>query len=174
MPAFFRISRISGVVSPGPSSNVRAILGAVPSPWTSVLPSNCELGAAAANPSTAASPRKRRRTKQIMESIFKLTTEKYERHVRIYFEVLALATHNENIKNTLKDDYAKDLKATCEFIERLASEQKIRIDVDSEVLAQSLRSIWMGTAEKMVLGYGNEKLREDWFALTLQALGAVR
>jgi AcrR family transcriptional regulator len=112
--------------------------------------------------------------KQIMENIFKLTTEKYERNIRIYFEVLALATHNESIRNALKDDYAKDLKATCEFIERLASERKIRIDVDSEVLAQSLRSIWMGTAEKMVLGYGNEKLREDWFALTLQALGAVR
>jgi AcrR family transcriptional regulator len=107
---------------------------------------------------------------QVMENIFKLT-EKYGKNIRIYFEVLALATHNETIRNTLKDDYEKDFRTTCEFIEHLAREHKVRTDVSPQVLAQFLRSIWMGTVEKMVLGCSNEEIRKNWLSSTVLFLG---
>ena len=111
--------------------------------------------------------------KQIMETIFKLTTEKYEKNIRIYFEILAIASHNENIKNILKDDYEKDFEVTHEFIQNLIKAKKVRTDIDSRILAQLFRSIWIGTSEKLVLGYGVAEVHEDWVASTSYALGAT-
>lgn len=111
--------------------------------------------------------------KQVMEAIFKLTTEKYEKNIRIYFEILAIASHNENIKNILKDDYEKDFEVTHEFIQNLIKAKKVRTDIDSRILAQLFRSIWMGASEKLVLGYGVVEVHEDWVASTSYVLGAT-
>jgi AcrR family transcriptional regulator len=110
--------------------------------------------------------------KQIMETIFKLTTEKYEKNIRIYFEILAIASHNENIKNILKDDYAKDFEVTHEFIQNLVKAKKVRTDIDSQILAQLFRSIWMGTSEKLILGYDIVEIHENWLASTSLVLSA--
>jgi AcrR family transcriptional regulator len=108
---------------------------------------------------------------QVMETIFKLMTEKYENDIRIYFEILAIASHNENFKEILKDDYEKDLKATKEFIEKLANKGQFFSKIDSKTLAQLFRSIWMGMSEKLVLGYDSAEIHESWIKSISSVLG---
>jgi len=109
---------------------------------------------------------------QAMEKIYQLTIEKYDKYIRIYFELLALATHDEKIKKIVKDDYEKDFDVTHEFIQNLISKKKIRTDVDSRILAQLFRSLWMGASEKLVLGYDPAEVHENWITSTSLALGA--
>jgi AcrR family transcriptional regulator len=109
---------------------------------------------------------------QTMEKIYHLTTEKYDKYIRIYFELLALATHDEKIKKIVKDDYEKDLDLTHEFIQNLVDKKKIRTDIDSRTLAQLFRSIWIGTSEKLVLGYDPAEVHENWITSISLVLGA--
>ena len=108
---------------------------------------------------------------QTMEKIYQLTTEKYK-YIRIYFELLAIASHDEKIKKIVKDDYEKDFDETRLFIQSLINKKKIRTNVDSRILAQLLRSLWMGASEKLVLGYESAEVHENWITLTSLVLGA--
>lgn len=104
--------------------------------------------------------------KEAMETIFQTMNTKYAKDLVIYFEILALAAHNENFKETLKTDYQADLKVTAEFIQRLIAKNQISPNVDPTVSAQVLRSIWMGLSEKIVLGYSTAELHQDWVKST--------
>ncbi len=42
---------------------------------------------------------------QTMENIYTLSVGKYCKYIRVYFELLALATHDEKIRKIVKDDY---------------------------------------------------------------------
>jgi AcrR family transcriptional regulator len=108
---------------------------------------------------------------QTMEKIYQLTTEKYK-YIRIYFELLAIASHDEKIKKIVKDDYEKDFDETRLFIQSLINKKKIRTNVDSRILAQLLRSLWMGASEKLVMGYESAEVHENWITLTSLVLGA--
>jgi AcrR family transcriptional regulator len=103
---------------------------------------------------------------QAMENIYQLMTEKYDKYIRIYFELLALAAHDEKIKKIVKDDYEKDFEIAHEFIQNLISKKKIRTDVDSRILTQLFRSLWMGASEKLVLGYDRAEVHKNWIAST--------
>jgi AcrR family transcriptional regulator len=103
---------------------------------------------------------------QAMETIFQQMTEKYAKDIVIYFEILALSSHNDNFKQMLKDDYQKDLKTTEDFIQRLVAKQQISVQADTQALAQLFRLIWMGTSEKLVLGYDRVEVHKDWLKST--------
>lgn len=109
---------------------------------------------------------------QAMENIYQLTTEKYNKYIRIYFELLALAAHDEKIKKIVKDDYEKDFEITHDFIQNLISKKKIRTDVDSRILTQLFRSLWIGASEKLVLGYDRAEVHKNWITSTALVLRA--
>ena len=104
--------------------------------------------------------------KGAMETIFQAVTGKYEKDIVIYFEILALAAHNENFRQTLKTDYQEDLKVTEEFIQKLTAKGQISPKADPKTSAQVFRSIWMGISEKLVLGYDAAELHTDWVKST--------
>ncbi len=104
--------------------------------------------------------------KQTMELIFKLMSDKYEKQVRIYFEILALALHNEGIRKTLKEDYEKDFDMMHSFVQHLVAKKQIRTDVNSRTLAHVFRSLWMGACEKLILGYDTSEIHENWITQT--------
>jgi AcrR family transcriptional regulator len=104
--------------------------------------------------------------KEAMETIFQTMNTKYAKDIVIYFEILALAAHNENFKETLKTDYQEDLKVTEEFIQMLRAKDQISPNVDPTTSAQVFRSIWMGLSEKILLGYGTAELHKDWVKST--------
>jgi AcrR family transcriptional regulator len=99
---------------------------------------------------------------EAMENIFEQMTEKYNKDIVIYFEILALSSHNNNFKQILKDDYQKDIEATEDFILKLETKQQINPKADTKALAQLFRLIWMGTSEKLVLGFDRSNMHKDW------------
>jgi AcrR family transcriptional regulator len=96
-----------------------------------------------------------------IETIFQQTTEKYEKDIGIYFEILAIALHNPDFKQILETDYKNDLSATVVFIKNYSDKGQINSG-DLQVSAQLFRSLWMGLAEKLILGGHPTELRVDW------------
>jgi AcrR family transcriptional regulator len=108
---------------------------------------------------------------QTMEKIYQLTAEKYSKYIRIYFELLAISSHDEKIKKIVKDDYEKDFYVTQEFIQNLINKKKVKTNIDAPVLVQLFRSLWMGVSEKLVLGYNSAEVHENWIKSTALVLG---
>lgn len=110
--------------------------------------------------------------KQIMDLIFELTSEKYQNHIRIYFETYALSWHEEPLRAIMKLEYERDFDATLKFLEDLVRKKHVREDIDTKILTHIFRAIWMEMSEGLGLGFEKKDLRENWIrttALVLQA-----
>lgn len=97
-----------------------------------------------------------------METIFKQTTQKYEKELGIYFEILAISIHNQTFQKILETDYQQDLSETENFIKDLVSKGQITLLFDLQFSAQLFRSFWIALVEKKILGYGQEMLHDEW------------
>ncbi len=108
--------------------------------------------------------------KQIMETIFELTSGKYKNHTCIYFETYALSWHEEILKAIMKMEYEKDFEATHKFIECLVNKKCARADVDPQVLAHLFRAVWMETSERLGLGFEKSRVHDYWMISTTSVL----
>jgi AcrR family transcriptional regulator len=97
-----------------------------------------------------------------METIFQQTTQKYEKELGIYFEILAISIHNQTFQKILETDYQQDLSETENFMKNLVSKGQITLSFDLQFSAQLFRSSWIALAEKKILGYSPEILHDEW------------
>jgi AcrR family transcriptional regulator len=99
-----------------------------------------------------------------IEIIYQQTTQKYEKDIAIYFEILPIALHNPDFKQVLQADYKEDIAAAEAFILKLVEKGRISVNIDSPVAAQTLRMLWMGLSEKLILGYNKDALCREWLS----------
>ena len=109
--------------------------------------------------------------KEATETIFQQITQKYQKDIVIYFEILALSSHNENFRKMLKADYEEDLRVIQIFIEKFIGNGQISSVVDTGVLVRRFRSVWIGVSERLVLGFDKMELYEGWKNSTASVFG---
>jgi AcrR family transcriptional regulator len=99
---------------------------------------------------------------QTMEKAYKLMTEKYHEFVHTSFELFALASHDKNIRNIIREDHEKDVEVISELLQNLKEKGKIRTDVDPRIMARLVDALFTGIWLNLIMGYDNAEVHETW------------
>jgi AcrR family transcriptional regulator len=99
---------------------------------------------------------------QTMEKAYKLMTEKYHEFVHTSFELFALASHDKNIRNVIREDHEKDVEVIHDLLQNLKEKGKIRTDVDPRILARLVDALFTGIWLNLIMGYDNAEVHETW------------
>ncbi len=99
---------------------------------------------------------------EALEKVYTMITEKYKGNLHTQFEIVALASHDEQIRKIVFVDYQKDIGAVDAFIEEKKKQGVMRTDVDARVLAELFTALYMGTLAKLLIGYPNKEVHDYW------------
>lgn len=108
-----------------------------------------------------------------IERVYTRITEEYKGNLHTHFEVVALSSHDPKIRQIVHDDYEKDIEAVEAFIEEKKKQGAIRTDVDARMLAELFTGLYMGTLAKLVIGFPNKEVHEQWIKSMLLILGTT-
>jgi AcrR family transcriptional regulator len=97
-----------------------------------------------------------------LEQVYNTITEKFKGNLHTHFEIVALASHDSAIRRIVFEDYQKDIDAVEAFVKEKKRQGEIRIDVDARVLAELFTALYLGTLAKLLIGYPNKKVHDDW------------
>ncbi len=89
----------------------------------------------------------------------------------LYFELLAMAEHNPEIKEIFSSNFMDEIKMIANEI---ASQQKkglVRADTDPRAIAVALISIFNGLRLMVLLGVDREEIRKRWVEMGRIMLG---
>lgn len=106
-----------------------------------------------------------------IERVYSTMTEKYEGNLHTHFEIVALASHDANIRKIVFEDYQKDIKAIETFVNEKKKQGVIRMDVNARVLAELFTALYVGTLAKLVMGVPNDVVRDQWIKSMVLILG---
>jgi hypothetical protein len=95
--------------------------------------------------------------------------KKYRLHHEMLFEVIAIAAHDEEIKQSLKAEYEKDTALLKELLEKQLKNGKMATQIDSETLAQLFIALYVGMAMKVIMGDDTVEIHKAWS----NAIGAM-
>jgi len=82
--------------------------------------------------------------------------------LNVTFELLALALHDESIKEIYRDSYHMKLDALRIFLENQQSKKKIRDDVDADILAQFVLALSTDITMQLVMGEDESEVHKIW------------
>jgi AcrR family transcriptional regulator len=99
---------------------------------------------------------------QAMEKAYELMTENYHEFVHTSFELFALASHDKNIRNIIREDHEKDVEVISELLQNLKEKGKIRTDVDPHIMARLVDALFTGIWLNLIMGYDNAEVHETW------------
>jgi AcrR family transcriptional regulator len=111
---------------------------------------------------------------EALEQIYTMITEKYKGNLHTHFEVVAIASHDIKIRRIVFEDYEKDIKAVEAFIEQKKKQGFIRTDVDARALAELFTALYMGTMAKLVIGFQNKDVHDQWIKSMILILGNAK
>jgi len=97
---------------------------------------------------------------EVLEELYSMVVESPGLHLS--FEITALSSHNDNIKEINKESYEAKLEALKEFLKDQQEKGTIRKDIGAEVLAQILTALYTDVAAQLLVGIENEKVHEKW------------
>jgi AcrR family transcriptional regulator len=106
-----------------------------------------------------------------LEQVYATITGKYKGNLHTHFEIVALASHDANIRKIVFTDYQKDIDAIEIFVDKKKEQGVIRMDVNARVLAELFTALYMGTLAKLVMGFPNEVVRDQWIKSMVLILG---
>jgi len=106
-----------------------------------------------------------------VEKVYTMVTKKYKGNLHTHFEIVALASHDPIIRKIAFDDYQKDIEAVEAFVEEKKRQGAIRTDVEARVLAELFTALYMGTLAKLIVGYPNKEVRDQWIKFMILILG---
>ncbi len=106
-----------------------------------------------------------------LEQVYATITGKYKTNLHTHFEIVALASHDANIRKIVFKDYQKDIDAIEAFVNEKKKQGVIRMDVNARVLAELFTSLYVGTLAKLVMGFPNEVVRDQWIKSMVLILG---
>ena len=106
-----------------------------------------------------------------LEQIYTTITEKYKGNLHTHFEIVSIASHDDQIRKIVFEDYQKDIEAIEAFLEEKKKQGAIRNDVDARVLAELFTALYMGTLAKLLIGYPNNEVHDGWIKSMKLILG---
>jgi len=108
---------------------------------------------------------------QALEEVYSMVTERYKGNLHRHFEQVALASRDPVIKKIIMDDYQRDVETVQTFVEEKMKEGLMRTDVEAQTLAELFTALFMGTMEKLVLGFPNKDVHDQWIKSMTLILG---
>jgi len=109
-----------------------------------------------------------------LEQVYTMITEKYKGNLHTDFEIVAIASSDKKIREIVFEDYQKDIEAVVAFIDEKKKLGFIRTDVDARVLAELFTALYMGTMAKLVIGFSNIDVRDQWIKSMILILGKTK
>lgn len=106
-----------------------------------------------------------------LEKVYNMITKKYKGNLHTHFEMVALASHDPAIRKIAFDDYQKDIEAVEAFVEEKKKQGTIRTDVKAIELAELFTALYLGTLAKLIIGYPDKEVREQWIKFMTIILG---
>jgi AcrR family transcriptional regulator len=97
-----------------------------------------------------------------IEQVYTTITEKYKGNLQTHLEIISLASHDVKIRDTVFQEYQKDIEAIEAFVEEKKKKGVIRTDVDARLSAELFTSLYLGTLAKLLMGYPNEEVHDQW------------
>jgi AcrR family transcriptional regulator len=88
--------------------------------------------------------------------------QKYRLHHEMFFEVIAIAGHDEEIKQSLRSEYEKDIKLISEFFLKQKQEGKLALKIEADTLAQLYIALYVGMAMKVIMGDDSFEIHRVW------------
>ena len=82
--------------------------------------------------------------------------------LHLSFEITALSSQNESIKEINNESYESKLDALKEFLQDQQEKGTIRNDTDAGILAQILTALYTDVATQLLIGIDNKKVHEKW------------
>ncbi len=109
-----------------------------------------------------------------LEEVYTRITEQFKGNFHTHFEVVALSSHDPQIRQILFEDYQKDIESVEVFVEEKKKQGAIRTDVDAKVLAELFTALYLGTLAKLVLGFPNKQVHDGWVKSMILILGKTK
>jgi AcrR family transcriptional regulator len=106
-----------------------------------------------------------------VEKVYTMVTQKYKGNLHTHFEMVALASHDSTIRKIAFADYQKDIEAVEAFVEEKKGQGVIRTDVEARVLAELFTALYLGTLAKLIIGYPDKKVHDQWIKSMTLILG---
>jgi AcrR family transcriptional regulator len=101
-------------------------------------------------------------TTQIAEEGSHALLKKYRFHHEMLFEVIAIAGHDPEIKQSLKVEYEKDVKLLEDFIQKQMDAGKVKLKTEANTLAQLYVALYLGMAMKVIMGDDSVEIHKVW------------
>ena len=108
---------------------------------------------------------------QALENVYSLVTEKSTGNLHSHFEEVALASHDQKLRKIITEDYKRDTETVQIFVEEKMAQGFIRTDVDAKTLAELFTALYLGTMEKLVMGFPDKEVHDQWMKSMLLILG---
>jgi AcrR family transcriptional regulator len=108
-------------------------------------------------------------SQNLAEEVQGALLKKYRLHHEMLFEVIAIAAHDEEIKQSLKSEYEKDTALLKELLQKLIDNGKIATKIDAETLSQLFIALYVGMAMKVIMGDDSVEIHTAWS----NAIGAM-
>jgi AcrR family transcriptional regulator len=108
-------------------------------------------------------------SQNLAEEVQGALLKKYRLHHEMLFEVIAIAAHDEEIKQSLKSEYEKDTVLLKELLQKLLDSGKIATKIDAETLSQLFIALYVGMAMKVIMGDDSVEIHKAWS----NAIGAM-
>jgi AcrR family transcriptional regulator len=108
-------------------------------------------------------------TTQLAEEGSHALLKKYRLHHEMLFEVIAIASHDQEIKQSLKTEYEKDIKLLEEYMQKQIEKGQIKVKIEPNTLAQLYLALYIGMAMKVIMGDDSVEIHRVWS----NAIGAM-
>ena len=82
--------------------------------------------------------------------------------LNLSFEITALSSYNDNIKEINKESYESKLEALKEFLQDQQEKSTIKNDTDVDILAQILTALYTDVVTQLLIGIDSKKVHEKW------------
>ena len=111
---------------------------------------------------------------QTLEEVYTMVTEQFKGNLHTHFEEVALASHDTKIRKIIVEDYNRDIETVSTFVDEKMKQGLMRTDVDAKTLAELFTALYLGTMEKLVMGFPNKEVHDQWIKSMMLVLGKAR
>ena len=111
---------------------------------------------------------------EALEKVYTMITEKYRGNLHTHFEIISIASHDPKIRKIIMEDYQKDIDTVTAFVEEKMKQAAVRTDVDARTLAELFTALYMGTLARLVMGFPEREVHDNWIKSMLLILGKTQ
>lgn len=80
----------------------------------------------------------------------------------MFFEIIAIASHDEGIKPSLKKEYETEIKLIEEYFLKQKKNGKLALKIEANTLAQLYIAVYVGMAMKVIMGDDGVEIHRVW------------